>query len=120
MRHKKEANIEIGKRIHDLRVKNSLTQEALSERLEITVNHLSAIERGASGPSLETVWKMMKVFGATSDFILFGETPIDSNDRIDSQQERIDTMVRRLRRLSSVQREKIEKAPIFLIENFIE
>ena len=52
MREKKDINIEIGGNIQVAREQAGYTQDTLSEMLGMTPNHLSAIERGASGISL--------------------------------------------------------------------
>ena len=49
MREKKDINIEIGGNIQVAREQAGYTQDTLSEMLGMTPNHLSAIERGASG-----------------------------------------------------------------------
>ena len=53
MREKKDINIEIGGNIQVAREQAGYTQDTLSEMLGMTPKHLSAIERGASGISLE-------------------------------------------------------------------
>lgn len=55
MREKKDINIEIGGNIQVAREQAGYTQDTLSEMLGMTPNHLSAIERGASGISLESL-----------------------------------------------------------------
>lgn len=55
MRQKKEINVRIGANIQSARERAKYTQEELSEMIGVTPNHLSAIERGASGASLETI-----------------------------------------------------------------
>lgn len=55
MREKKDINIEIGGNIQVAREQAGYTQDTLSEMLGMTPNHLSAIERGASGISLEAL-----------------------------------------------------------------
>ena len=73
MRKKKEINIRVGKNIQSAREAAKYTQEELSELLEITPNHLSAIERGVSGATLETLEKLCKLFCVSSDRLLFGQ-----------------------------------------------
>lgn len=41
----------LGTAIRELRSKSGLTQEALAQEAEITVGHLSTIERGLANPS---------------------------------------------------------------------
>lgn len=48
------------------------TQDTLSEMLGMTPNHLSAIERGASGISLEALHRLCRLLGVSADRIIFG------------------------------------------------
>lgn len=67
MREKKDINIEIGGNIQVAREQAGYTQDTLSEMLGMTPNHLSAIERGASGISLEALQlKPCSVFAVCS------------------------------------------------------
>ena len=72
MREKKPINIEIGANIQAARERAGFTQEKLSELLGVTPNHLSAIERGVSGISLESLQKLCHILGMSADAILFG------------------------------------------------
>lgn len=73
MRSKKSINVRVGLNIHAAREAAGYTQEALSELLGITPNHLSAIERGLSGASLEMIEKLCSLFGISADYLIFGE-----------------------------------------------
>lgn len=73
MRPKKEINIRVGKNIQVVREAACYTQEQLSELLDMTPNHLSAIERGVSGATLETLEKICTMFNVSADTLLFGE-----------------------------------------------
>ena len=48
----------IGARIKELRTKKGITQEHLSERMEINPKYLSSIERGKENPTLNTLIKL--------------------------------------------------------------
>ena len=61
MREKKDINIEIGGNIQVAREQAGYTQDTLSEMLGMTPNHLSAIERGASGISLEALQRLCRL-----------------------------------------------------------
>ena len=45
----------LGKRVRELRVKQELTQEKLSEICKISSRHISEIERGESNPSYQVL-----------------------------------------------------------------
>ena len=57
----------IGKRIKEQRKKNKLTQEQLSEKLGISKNHLSAIERGVYRVQIETLVMIINCLGCAAD-----------------------------------------------------
>lgn len=57
----------VGKRIKEQRKKNKLTQEQLSEKLGISKNHLSAIERGVYRVQIETLVMIINCLGCTAD-----------------------------------------------------
>ena len=77
MRPKKDLNIQIGSNIQTARNRAGYTQEQLSELIGVTPNHLSAIERGACGASLENIQRICKLLGISADMLIFGEQPAD-------------------------------------------
>ena len=72
MREKKDINIEIGGNIQVAREQAGYTQDTLSEMLGMTPNHLSAIERGASGISLEALQRLCRLLGVSADELSLG------------------------------------------------
>ncbi|MBE6677935.1 MAG: helix-turn-helix transcriptional regulator [Ruminococcaceae bacterium] len=72
MRTKKDINIEIGANIQTAREQAGYTQERLAEILDLSPNHISAIERGVSAVSLDALKKICVLFGISSDVIIFG------------------------------------------------
>ncbi len=81
MQEKKPINIRVGANIQCLREERHYTQEGLSEKIGVTPNHLSAIERGVSGVSLELLEKLCGVLMVTSDRILFGPAADGTNEK---------------------------------------
>lgn len=79
MQGKKPINVRVGANIQWLREERHLTQEGLSEKIGVTPNHLSAIERGVSGISLELLEKLCQVLSVTADHILFGRKAAEAN-----------------------------------------
>ncbi len=79
MQEKKPINVRVGGNIQRLREEHHETQEELSEKLGVTPNHLSAIERGVSGISLELLEKLCQVLNVTADHILFGRKAAEVN-----------------------------------------
>ena len=76
MRERKPINIRVGANIQRLREEAHMTQEELSEAVGVTPNHLSAVERGVSGPSLELIERLCGALHVTSDHIIFGQPNI--------------------------------------------
>lgn len=65
---------EIGKRIKIKRQKINLTQEKLSEIIDVSPSYISEIERGSSIPSLATICKIADTLDCNLDYITFGIT----------------------------------------------
>lgn len=74
--------IQMGNRIASIRKQNNLTQEALAELLDVSVKHISAVERGKSSLSLEKLIKFCNILDVSLDYVVTGtsfnlsETPI--------------------------------------------
>lgn len=64
--------VEIGKRIKNKRKELLLTQEKLSEKLEVSPSYVSEIERGTSIASLETISKISQVLDLSLDYLIYG------------------------------------------------
>ncbi len=85
MRHKKELNVAIGNRIRISREKTGLTQEELAEKLDLSTQFISTIERGVAGASLETVINLCDTLHVSSEWLLRGRTDAPSADSIVSK-----------------------------------
>lgn len=99
MREKKEINIAVGNHIQLVREEAGYTQDTLSELLDITPNHLSAIERGVSGISLETLQRLCLLLGVSADRILFV---------LDAQEQEALAIARRITDLKPENRKQIQ------------
>ena len=75
MREKKELNIEIGEQVKAVREQSKLTQEKLAERLDVSPQYISDLERGVVGISIATLKKLCCTLHISSDRILFAEKP---------------------------------------------
>ncbi len=51
---------QFGKKIRQLRIAKALSQEALAEAAEVSVDFLSLIERGKTSPSFKTLPRLAK------------------------------------------------------------
>jgi transcriptional regulator with XRE-family HTH domain len=91
-----EGSLKIGERLKRLRMINSLTQEELASRADLTKGYISQLENDATSPSIATLKDIIDVFGVSmQDFfsgveqkeaIVFGKDsrvePDTENDRI--------------------------------------
>ncbi len=57
----------IGKRIQEFRKKKGMTQEELSEIIDISPHYLSALERGIYNIKLETLVKILNILECSAD-----------------------------------------------------
>ncbi len=58
---------QIGRRIQAIRKQRGLTQEQLAEQLDISTTHMSAIERGVSGVTVEKLVQIINCLDCTAD-----------------------------------------------------
>ena len=73
MRVKKEINVEIGMRAKIAREQAKMTQEQLAEKIDVSVQYVSDMERGLVGLSLATLKRLCVVLRVSSDQLLFGD-----------------------------------------------
>ena len=70
----KELNYkEIGMRIKTMRLKNNIYQTVLAKEIGVSQTHMSNIERGRAGLTLDNLVKMTNIFNCGIDDIVFGE-----------------------------------------------
>jgi len=70
----------IGARIKEIRSKRGITQDQLSERMEINPKYLSSIERGKENPTLNTLLKLSESLEVSLDEV-FGFVEIEDPDK---------------------------------------
>ena len=66
---------EIGKRIKTKRKETKITQEKLSEIIDVSPSYISEIERGSSICSLSTITNIANVLNVSLDYLVLGITP---------------------------------------------
>lgn len=70
----KKNRIEIGKRVAIIRECMKMSQPKFAELVDISHNFLSQVENGNRGLSGETVARISKMTGYSTDYILLGKT----------------------------------------------
>ena len=66
---------EIGLRIKTLRMKGNIYQTVLAKEIGVSQTHMSNIESGRAGITLENLVKMSNIFKCGIDEIIFGPRP---------------------------------------------
>ena len=84
---RKELNISIGNRIRISRENAGLTQEELAEKLNLSAQFISTIERGGAGASLATIIRLCEVLNVSTEWLLRGLEATPSTDRIAAKME---------------------------------
>jgi len=85
MREKKEINIQIGEQIRLAREQGKLTQEQFAERIGVSPQYISDLERGVVGISIPTLKRVCVTLGVSSDQILFGVLSEKRNTAIEKR-----------------------------------
>ena len=63
---------DVGNRLFKLRKSVGLTQESVSEKINISKYTLSRIENGKSGMSIDLIIDFIELYGCSMDYLLFG------------------------------------------------
>ncbi len=109
MREKKQVNVEIGERTKKAREQIKMTQEKLAEKVNVSPQYISDLERGVVGISIPTLKSICIVLGVTSDSLLFGKFQENDTSRITDC----------CRRLSEEQFRAVEDVVVRLTEAFV-
>lgn len=72
----------IGLRIKTARKSKGYTQEYIAEKMNVSTQHISDIERGLNGLSVPSLMDLCKVLEVSSDYILFGSNTADTGNPI--------------------------------------
>ena len=97
MRQKKDINIQIGEQVRLAREKAKVTQEQLAEKIDVSPQYVSDLERGVVGPSVSTIKRICTSLNVSSDQLLFGN----------ANQEHLASISNMMHGLSSAQQVKL-------------
>lgn len=75
--------IDIGIRIKAFRLRKGISQMKLAKTLGVSQTHMSNIERGRAGVTIEILVKMSNIFQCSMDAIVFGEEKADRDSDMD-------------------------------------
>lgn len=63
-------NIQVGKRIRELRLKKELTLKEVASLADISIGFLGDIESGRTNPSLITLNKLVNILDTSTDYLI--------------------------------------------------
>lgn len=80
---KKSLNIEVGRRIREIREYQHFTREQLSEKANISIQFLSDIENGYKSMTVLTIINLAKALNISTDYLLLGKSSSDESNKRD-------------------------------------
>ncbi len=89
MCEKKDMNIRVGLRIKAAREGAGLTQEQLSERIDVTPQYVSDLERGVVGISTATLCRLCTELCISADSLLFGSRTENEVEEVAKRMSRL-------------------------------
>ena len=72
----------IGKRIQSRRKQQGLTQEQLAERMNVSIQMVSNLERGNKAIRIDNLIKLSQILDISTDYILTGKTTSEDNEAL--------------------------------------
>jgi transcriptional regulator with XRE-family HTH domain len=109
MRKRIDDNVyKIGSNIRAARMRADLTQEEMSEKIGVTPQYLSDLERGLVGTSIPTLIRICTDLNVSADFILFGNSKDSGNAS--------STLIEKIQRLPKYKADMVERTVNILLE----
>lgn len=71
---RKDANIQIGKRLREIRINMNLGKLEIADALGITVEHYRKIEAGMTGISVDKLLILYHIYGVDPTYLITGES----------------------------------------------
>lgn len=71
----REVNREVGKRLKEVRKSLACMQAEFAEALDVEVEHYRRYESGATGLSVEKLYKLYETFGISPTYLVSGDSP---------------------------------------------
>lgn len=98
--------IEIGRRIQARRKQQGLTQEQLADRMNVSIQMVSNLERGNKAIKIENLINLCQILNVSTDYILTGK----------ETQNDFHALAERIQKLSQTNRKMIEMLVDYCIE----
>ena len=76
---------DIGKRIQQKRKQSGLTQEQLAEKMNVSVQMISNLERGNKAVRIENLVNLCQILSVSTDYILLGKEVVSDVSELTSR-----------------------------------
>ena len=91
--------VEIGKRIQGRRKQMGLTQEQLADKMDVSIQMVSNLERGNKSIRIENLIKLSEILNISTDYILTGKETTEDMQVLTEQMTSLSQKERKMMKL---------------------
>ena len=91
--------VEIGKRIQGRRKQMGLTQEQLADKMDVSIQMVSNLERGNKSIRIENLIKLSEILNISTDYILTGKETAEDMQGLTEQMASLSQKQRKMMKL---------------------
>lgn len=91
--------VEIGKRIQMRRKQQGMTQEQLADKMDVSIQMVSNLERGNKAIRIENLIKLSQILNISTDYILTGKETTDDMQTLTAQMANLSQRDRKMMEL---------------------
>ena len=91
--------VEIGKRIQGRRKQMGLTQEQLADKMDVSIQMVSNLERGNKSIRIENLIKLSEILNISTDYILTGKETAEDMQALTEQMATLSQKERKMMKL---------------------
>ena len=91
--------VEIGKRIQGRRKQMGLTQEQLADKMDVSIQMVSNLERGNKSIRIENLIKLSEILNISTDYILTGKETAEDMQGLTEQMASLSQKERKMMKL---------------------
>ncbi len=107
------SDIQIGKRIRELRELQNDTRESLAEKIGISAKFLYEIETGKKGFSIDILRRISEALAVSCDYIIFGEEKYREDEKTICALKKLEEIhIRQIQDLTKVLHEILDIAEV--------
>ncbi len=87
---------DIGKRIHNRRKQLMLTQEQIAEKMNVSIQMVSNLERGNKAIRIDNLVNLSQILDISTDYILTGKATTEDNEGLTTRIAQLPTKDRKM------------------------